>query len=84
MGGGLLAVLALLGATAAWLLASESGLRTLAALAGPVTGGNLSIEAPHGRLVDDWSVERLRWQDATQTITVDGLAWDGVQGWRHF
>ena len=78
---GLLTLLLVLGAGSAWLIASESGLRRLAGLAERFTGGKLTIEAPHGRLVDDWSVDRLRWQDEAQTITVDRLAvrWSPLQ-----
>jgi len=49
-------------AGALWLGASESGLQTVARLAGEATGGKLQIEAPGGRLLGPLNILSLRWE----------------------
>lgn len=67
-----------------WLLASESGLRALCAGLERLSGGQLVIDQPGGRLLDEWSAGTLRWQDAGQTVTVEQLVvqWSPGELWQ--
>lgn len=69
---GLLLLLPLLAvALLAWLLATESGARFSASLAGRVPG--LSIESPRGRLMGPLSLDRLVYETADRRIIVEDL-----------
>lgn len=76
----LLALAVVLGsvcAVAAYLLATESGLRVLARSATGLSGDRLAFEGVEGRLTGAFAFKRIRIQTATQTLTVDGMrvAW---------
>ena len=60
-------------ALVAWLLASESGARAAFALASSATQDALRTEGVRGRLLGPLRIERLSFDSAGQTITLDHL-----------
>ena len=70
---GCVAVLALLGGSLLWLLATESGLRALAGAARGVSGGALRLEAVSGRLADSLAIGRLEIDQAALRLSVESL-----------
>jgi translocation and assembly module TamB len=66
---------ALLGGTG-WLLGSASGLKSLAALAGPLSRGQLQIEQASGRLLGPLQIGQLRWQSPELTLQAEQIELD--------
>jgi translocation and assembly module TamB len=71
----LVATLVIVG-LAGWLTGSESGLRTVAGLAGSFSGGRLQIEVAGGHLLGAFSLGQVRWTDPEQEIGISGLQVD--------
>lgn len=67
------AALALLLAGLFWLLATESGLRAMAAAARGLSNGALRVEGVSGRLVDALAIERLQIEQPSLHLTVESL-----------
>jgi translocation and assembly module TamB len=57
-----------------WLGVSESGWQVLCAALSQVTAGRLQIDAPRGRLLGDWQLQAVRWQDAGDEFEVQQLS----------
>jgi translocation and assembly module TamB len=70
---GLAAALALLALGAGWLLGSESGARTVLAMA---SGGPLRFEGVHGRLAGPLQLDRIVVEQPNQRIDVEGVEFD--------
>lgn len=69
----------LLGAIATgalWLGGSESGLQTVARLAGTITGDKLQIEAPSGRLLGPLNIASLRWETPELQVQAEQIRLD--------
>ena len=66
--------LALLGGSAAWLVASESGLRIVCQVLERSSGGRLQIDDAGGRLLGDWRAASLRWRDQAQDFELTQVA----------
>ncbi len=73
---GLLVLLALPVVALAWLLATESGLRTVAGLADRFTEGQVQLEGVSGRVLGPLRVERIRVDMPALRVAVDELALD--------
>ena len=56
-----------------WLGGSEGGLRFLCAQLVQFSAGRLQIEAPSGRLLDEWHAHSVLWLDNTQEVKVEQL-----------
>jgi translocation and assembly module TamB len=55
----------------AWLLGTEGGLRAAARAATALTGGQLSIGAAEGRLIDDVALRDIAWRSDTVSVEID-------------
>lgn len=71
----LLAGCALIGGSF-WLVASESGLQTVAYLAGQASGGQLQIEPPRGRLIGPLVIPALHWKTAELQVQAEQIELD--------
>lgn len=71
------AVLVLLAGAAVFLVATAPGLRLLAGMATPLSGGALKIEGVRGTLSGTFDIEQLRFDTATQRVELNRLrvAW---------
>ena len=57
-----------------WLGGSESGFSALCSGLPHLTAGRLQISGPGGRLLGDWRLQSLRWQDAKLDVEIEQLA----------
>ena len=78
-----LLALALLGGGAAWLVASQSGLRLACAALVQASGGRLQIDDVGGRLLGNWRASSLRWHDQAQDfeLTQVAVSWSPAELW---
>ncbi len=74
------ALLGTLLASGGWLLASTSGLRATASLAGTLSGGQLQVDVAGGRLLGPLDLAAVRWETPTRRIVADNLHLDWSPG----
>ncbi|WP_018609317.1 translocation/assembly module TamB domain-containing protein [Uliginosibacterium gangwonense] len=69
--------LSIIWATVAWIVGSESGGRFAAARVSAVSGGVLRLEGWHGRLLDRWQLDSLRFAQPGLQLDIQGIkaAW---------
>ncbi len=73
----LLALPVLIAAPLAWLVSSESGLKTSLALARRLSGDRLQVGEAHGRLLGPLQIGSLRWHDGDLDLHIEqfGIDW---------